>query len=74
MIAPDKALHFIGGVVLFAFGHFVSVWVAMGIVVAAALGKEIYDWFHQDRHTPEVADALYTVAGGLVGFLCWVRL
>ena len=70
----DKALHFIGGVLIFAVGHFVTVTVALMLVVIAALGKEIYDWFHQDKHTPEVMDAVYTMAGGVAGLLCWVRL
>ena len=39
----DKALHFIAGVLIFAVGHFASVLVGLGLVVLAAVGKEVYD-------------------------------
>lgn len=73
MIAHDKALHFIGGVVIFAVGHFASVLAALILVVVAAVGKEVYDWFNQDTHTPDPMDALYTIGGGAVGLLCYMR-
>ena len=71
-IPPDKALHLIGGVLIYAVAHFVSPMVGLIAVAVAAAGKEIYDYFHQDKHTPDVMDALATVAGGLLGFLSGV--
>ena len=70
----DKALHFIAGVLIFAVGHFASVLVGLGLVVLAAVGKEVYDWLHRDKHTPDIMDAVYTIAGGVAGLVCWVRL
>lgn len=74
MIAHDKCLHFIGGVLLFAVFHLVSVPVGLAVVTVAAIGKEIYDWFNKDKHTPDLMDAVWTIAGGVVGLLCWIRL
>lgn len=71
MIIPhDKALHFIAGVLIFAVAHFGGIWVGMAAVTVAAVGKEIYDWFHRDKHTPDVWDAVATMLGGLTGFIC----
>jgi hypothetical protein len=66
----DKALHVIAGVLAYAVFHFVSPVVGMVAVVVAAVGKEVYDWFHRDRHTPDVWDAVVTVIGGVVGLIC----
>lgn len=74
MIAHDKCLHFMVGVVLFAAFHFVSVPVGLAVVAVAAIGKEIYDWFNKDKHTPDIMDAVWTIAGGVIGLLCWIRL
>lgn len=74
MIAYDKRLHFIGGVILFAIFHFITPLIAIAIVISTAIAKEVYDWFNKDKHTPEVMDAVWTICGGMVGFICWVRL
>lgn len=66
----DKALHLIAGIVLYAAFHFISPSVGMGAVLAAALGKEVYDYFNKDRHTPEWMDVVATVLGGVLGFVC----
>jgi hypothetical protein len=66
----DKALHFIVGVLIYAAAHFISPVVGMVAVTIAAVGKEVYDWFHRDRHTPDVWDAVATIAGGVVGLIC----
>ncbi len=39
---------------------------ALAPVVAAAVGKELWDRRHQG-HSPEVRDALATIGGGAVG-------
>jgi len=66
----DKALHFIVGVLIYAAAHFIHLVVGMVAVTVAAVGKEVYDWFHQDRHTPDLWDAVATMAGGVAGFIC----
>jgi hypothetical protein len=41
-------------------------------VIAAAVGKELYDRRHADRHDCDVVDTLATCAGGAVGItLAW---
>ena len=66
----DKALHLIGGVLIYAAAHFVSPVVGLAAVAVAAVGKEIYDLFHRDKHTPEVMDAVATIIGGIIAFIC----
>jgi hypothetical protein len=70
----DKALHILVGVLVYAMAHFVSPEVGMAAVVVAAVGKEVYDYFHRDVHTPDIWDAIATITGGCVGFICGVRL
>lgn len=66
----DKLAHFIGGAVIYAVAHFVSPFIGLTAVAVAAVGKEIYDWFHRDKHTPDVWDAVATMLGGLTGWVC----
>jgi dolichol kinase len=70
-IPPDKALHMLTGIFLFAVLHFFSVPAAVAGVVIAAVSKEIYDRMHADQHTCDVWDAIATIIGGLIGLLCW---
>lgn len=69
-VPHDKAIHLIAGVLLYALFHFVSDLLGLVVVLAAALGKEVYDYFNKDRHTPEWMDAVATVLGGVLGFVC----
>ena len=64
----DKLLHFIVGVLIYAAMHFIGI--GMWAVVIAAVGKEIYDFYHRDVHTPDVMDALATICGGVAGYIC----
>lgn len=76
LIPHDKALHALGGALIAAvvylldvfLGHF-GLWLVLAVVVIAAIGKEVYDLAHQDRHTPDVYDALATTLGGLLVIL-----
>lgn len=70
----DKALHIIVGVLVYAVAHFVNPSVGMAAVVVAAVGKEVYDYMHKDKHTPDVWDAVATIGGGVVAFICGVTL
>jgi len=63
----DKWLHFIAGYSIYltfsvGIGNY-----ALIPVVAAGVGKEIYDALHPESHRAEVADVVATVAGGLTG-------
>lgn len=71
-IPDDKVRHFVGGVVIYAAAHFVSPIIGLTAVTVAAVGKEIYDWFNRDKHTPEVIDAVATMLGGLTGLICGI--
>lgn len=69
MIPYDKALHMIVGVALFAMFHFVGDLLALFLVALVAALKEAYDWQHPENHTAEFGDFVYTVAGGVLGYL-----
>lgn len=66
----DKALHIIVGVLAYMVFHFVSPVVGLAAAAIAAVGKEIYDYMNRDRHTPDVWDAVATMAGGVAGYIC----
>ena len=66
----DKSLHVIVGVLFYAAFHFISPAVGMAAVTVAAVGKEIYDYFNKDKHTPDVWDAVATIGGGVLGLIC----
>jgi|LakMenE18May11ns_1017448.scaffolds.fasta_scaffold9827193_2 hypothetical protein len=70
----DKTLHFIVGVLIYAAAHFISPVVGMVAVTVAAVGKEVYDYANRDRHTPDAWDAVATIAGGVIGFVCGLTL
>lgn len=69
MIEYDKALHFMVGVLIYAFTHFIDEQFALLLVILAGVGKEIYDHYSQ-KGTPEIMDIIFTVAGGLTGYIC----
>ena len=70
-IPADKVMHFAIGTVLYAaFLPFIGAWWALLPVTVFAVGKEIYDYQHKATHTPDVWDAVVTIAGGGVGFFC----
>lgn len=66
----DKALHIIVGVLAYAVFHFVSPVVGLIAATVAAVGKEVYDYANRDRHTLDAWDAVATLAGGAIGFVC----
>ena len=69
-VPADKQGHFIVGLIAYMALHFVSVTVGLAVVAVLAVGKEVYDWFHRDRHTPDLWDAVATMAGGVAGYIC----
>lgn len=78
-VGVDKAEHFVvGGAIGFvsaSITHYacaedapeIPAWerrvIAYAPGVVAGIGKELYDLRHRDRHTPEVMDAVWTIAG-----------
>ena len=72
-IPPDKVMHFAVGVVFYAVClPFTGAQIAVAAVGFIAVGKEVYDLVHKDRHTPDIWDAVVTIAGGGVGYFCTV--
>ena len=54
----DKQLHLLCG---FAIGL-----ISLPLAVLAGAGKEVYDYYHQDKHSVEFADFAYTACGGAI--------
>lgn len=69
-IPVDKVYHCLGGAVLFAIGQLFGYGLALAII--GAITKEIYDYFHQDKHTPDIWDAVATTLGGLLGYIIYL--
>ena len=69
-IPADKVAHCLGGVILFAIGQLFG----YGLLLAVVVGfiKEVYDYFHQDKHTPDVWDWFATSLGGLLGYIIYL--
>lgn len=72
-ISHDKCLHFIYGAIIFCFVYFIASITFFPSLESAAIavfifgvGKEVYDYFHRDKHTPDLMDAVATIAGGVV--------
>jgi hypothetical protein len=64
MIPADKQAHILAGAAVFATLAPSSYIAATVCLFVAAVGKEVYDYFHKDVHTPDVWDAVATIAGG----------
>ena len=64
MIARDKQLHFIAGLIIGLTAIFISWYCAYGLVLIAGVGKEVKDEIVY--HGFDVYDLLYTMAGGAV--------
>lgn len=69
-IPADKVAHCLGGVILFAIGQLFGYGLALAVI--GAIAKEIYDYIHKDKHTPDVWDAVATVLGGLLGYVIYL--
>ena len=67
LIPTDKMAHCLGGVILFAIGQLFKA--GFLLVIVGAIGKEIYDYFNKENHTPDAWDVVATVAGGLLGYI-----
>lgn len=69
-IPSDKIYHCLVGVILFAIGQLIGY--GLLVAVVSAVGKEIYDYCHQDTHTPDLWDAIATMLGGLLGYAIYL--
>lgn len=66
----DKLLHLLVGIAIAAVLYPLDIYVTLGAVVVAAVGKELWD--ARGHGTPEVLDAVATMVGG-AGLLGWYR-
>lgn len=69
MIANDKVLHILAGLIIAAATTCLPWLVSLAAVVLIASTKEFYDLKHPDKHTPEIMDLYATLAGGIVGII-----
>ena len=60
MLNSDKLQHFILGALVA-----LSPVYPMFLVLIVAFGKELYDYFHPDKHACDAMDAIATIVGGL---------
>ena len=66
-IEKDKLLHFVAGSLVYASTSWFLGYYALGLVVVIAVGKEVYDNYHNG--TVDAWDAVATVLGGVVCIL-----
>ncbi len=68
LVEKDKQLHFIAGLLIYIIFHFLSnPAIAFIFVVIIGAAKEAVDYCGYG--TPEVADFLYTLIGGIAAYL-----
>ncbi len=68
----DKLIHFAGGfIVASVITPLFGVLAALGVVTFLALGKEVYDYFHEN-HAPCGLDFIVTVCGGMFAAQIWM--
>jgi hypothetical protein len=80
LIPHDKALHCLGGTLLFASIYTLAFVYGLPLPLAAiaaiaictfiAIAKELYDAAHPQTHTADWRDAVATIVGGGLGLLC----
>ena len=73
LIPQDKACHVIWGMFTFMILVHFDVTLACVAVVIQAVVKELYDYTKPLLHTADVWDAVATIVGGAMGFLCWFQ-
>ena len=64
----DKTLHIMCGyAIAMTFGAIFGIKFGLVLATAAGVLKELYDYFHPETHSVEIADFFATVVGGVVG-------
>lgn len=80
IMKKDKILHLVAGALITGISWFVftNLIVAFTLCTIAAFGKELYDFSYnkyiKQKHQVELADALYTLLGGLIVCLLVILL
>ena len=69
MIAQDKLKHLAVGIFFSSLIPFIGIY-SLLICVVLAFGKEVYDYLYK-KGTPEVLDAVYTIAPTLLTYLIY---
>ena len=66
-VPADKQMHAISGAILgMALYPVIGIDFGLQTIIVIALGKEVYDYYNQDVHTPDIWDTIATVIGGIV--------
>ena len=66
-LPKDKLGHALAGLIIFNFALlFFDVVTSLILVLVVAAGKEVYDYFHRDKHTPDFYDFLATISVPIV--------
>ena len=66
-LPKDKLGHVLAGLIIFNFALlFFDVVTSLILVLVVAAGKEVYDYFHKDKHTPDFYDFLATISVPIV--------
>jgi len=61
-LPKDKLGHALAGLIIFNFALlFVNVVTSLILVAIVASGKEVYDYFHKNKHTPDFLDFIATI-------------
>lgn len=72
MIPLDKQDHFLGGAFIASALSQISPVLGFAIACTAGIAKEIWDYCHKDKHTPDLMDFVATIIGGMCGALMYV--
>jgi hypothetical protein len=68
LLPQDKANHFVYGALIATTTSFFNLYIAIVAVVLIGVGKEVLDWWQNQRgatHGVEIMDAMATICGGL---------
>jgi len=71
-LAKDKLGHMVVGLIIFSvLVVFVKPFVALIVTLLTGAGKEIYDLFYRDKHTPDIWDFVATTIIPIVLFILY---
>jgi len=65
----DKALHALYGLIIYSLIALYNSNIAIVMVMCTAIGKELYDVYHNDIHQVDTYDAFATFA---MPFILWI--
>ena len=70
----DKAKHAFYGLFIYNLFSFLNHTLAILIVIALGVSKEVYDRKHKDIHTPDIKDAIATILPSFIIYIIWYFL